>query len=222
MTDKEILVGKLQTFKKYGFIDSITFFELDFEAFKQKVCECIDELIESVENDASITQMKQVMKPYIQHLRSLSITETEEREYATFVYYELSQVVSVDLAFTLNTVLYGWVLTALTTNPFAKKKKWLDTVNVTKTIDNTCAKCKCCMVTRIIDYPKREGEQEEKIVDMRAIVNCKVCGEMNLILITEKGDLAHSYDYYIREEIPENWNEERAQQRMQQIMYWNN
>lgn len=220
MTDKEILIGKLQTFKKYGFQTWLTFYELDFESYKAVTCDCIDELIEGVNNDCSNRELKRIMKPYIAYLRNLHIGETEEREYIAEVYYDISLIISVDIAFSLNRVIYGWTLTALTTNPFEKKKKWIDIVNITKKIVNPCKKCNYKMTTNIIDYPKMEGDNEQRVVDMHAIINCKVCGQMDLVFITEDGDLAQSFDYYIREELPEEWTVERATQRMEQLKVW--
>lgn len=222
MTDKEILIRKLQTFKRHGFrgwAGPIEFFEVDFDAFQQGVWQCVDELIEAVNNNASTRELKKVMLPYITHLRHLQIGETEEREYVSQIYYELSQIIPVDVSFQLNRVIYGWLLTALTTNPFTKKGRLHRSEDIKKTLTNKCTSCGYEMRTNIINH-NQEREDEKMEVTMHAIVACKVCGELDLIFITEDGELVYSYDYYMKEEFPEDWTLEQARQRMEQVKQW--
>lgn len=196
------------------------FVEVDIDAFIQDVHRCIDELIEALGHNASSKELKHIMHPYIARLRRQRVAETEEREYVSEVYYELSQLVSVDISFQLNRVMYGWVLAALSVNIFRKKKKWIDECIIVQTITNTCTCCGCEMKTNIVN-PKESPNNEDMEVCMKAVILCKICGAYNLVFITEDGQFAHSEDYYLQEELPDHYTREQAEQRLSQIKEWN-
>lgn len=126
MNDKEQVIQRIEVLKCYvskGLDTSMNFYELDIRNFRDKVCACANELIEAIENNAAPKELKNIFLPYISYLKNLRMGETEEREYMCGTFYELSLIVSVDIAFKLNCILYGFVFTFLTDKILFPKKK---------------------------------------------------------------------------------------------------
>lgn len=221
MNNKEQVIQQIEVLKRYvskGWDTSMSFYELDINRFREKICSCSDELIEAIENDASPKELKNIFLPYISYLKSLRMGETEEREYMCGTFYELSLIVSVDIAFKLNCILYGFIFTFLTDKIlFPRKKKKI----VDQDLDNDIVEQKyesCEHYFKIRSF-HNNNEQENKT--SYAIVGCKECGTLNLISV--EGDTSSFYFsrvYYLMDILPEDFDDERAKQRFEQVKYW--
>lgn len=216
MTAKEITLRKLQTFKRRKH-DLNFFIEVDIQAFQEYINGCIDELYAGVEKDYPPQLLKNIFNKYLPSIRRMQIVETVEREYVCSELYELSRIVDVNISFRLNQIMYGTLLALL---PQRKPRGQKEPIY--ENIENTCTECGYVMRTKVNFY-ETEPEEEVKLGDIwegHVIVECPVCGGYNLVYIKDKRRGFASGDYRVTENLHNDYTEEEAIQRLEQIKYW--
>lgn len=231
MSDKEIVIRKLETFRKRKH-NQTAFIDVDLEKYQDYVDGCVTELIESVENDTTDREKKIILNRYLKYLRQMGICETVEREYVTQEFYELSQIVGVNVSFQLNRVIYGFSLTLFSTimsklRPQPKKIEQDD--GIVESFEVVCEECQYSMLGRAAFY---ESEHHNDIWIGKAIVECPVCGEYNLVFFEDREGYQGFVDgdYRVIEDLDawptdhpsqkKYWTKEDAEQRLQQVKYW--
>ncbi|MDR2915949.1 MAG: hypothetical protein LBV74_14180 [Tannerella sp.] len=112
MTEKEETIQKLKTFGKRRHRQS-AFIDVDLDIYQKYVDLCINELITEIERNDSPGRKKNILKKYLSYIRKMQIGETVEREYVCMEFYDLSQIVSIDVGFYVNKTLYGSFLAIL-------------------------------------------------------------------------------------------------------------
>ena len=224
MTEKEIKIRKLQTFKKRKH-DLDAFIDVDIVAFQEYVNECIDELIPAVEKDYPAPLLKSILKKYLPAIRQMNIGETVEREYVAEELYELSQIVGVNISFSLNRIIYGFTLALLLQCSLRSEHNRRGELKeqdgeIRKQEETICCGCGYVMITEII-FPQEPAEDDEYDTFCgRVVVECPVCGEYNLFYLKENGQAFVRGDYRVVENLDEYDSEEAAKQRYEQIKYW--
>ncbi|NDV70089.1 hypothetical protein [Dysgonomonas sp. 25] len=235
MSDKEITIRKLQTFRKRKHTQ-MAFYDVDLEEYQIYVDGCVGELLDVVEQDASDRQKKSILIRYLKYLRGMRIIETEEREYVTHEFYELSQIVGVNVSFHLNRVIYGLFMIiatkALKVLYFWRRPKERgesDNGRIREEFEITCTDCQYKMLGDAAFY---ESDTQNDVWLGKVIVECPVCGTYNLVFFEDRegyhgfvqGDyrVIEDLDTWPREDYSQkmHWTREQAEQRLQQIKYW--
>jgi len=231
MSDKEIVLRKLETFRKRKHNQN-AFIDVDLDRYQDYVDGCVLELVESVENDATEREKKIILRRYLKYLRQMGICETVEREYVTQEFYELSQIVGVNVSFHLNMVIYGFTLTAITTIMQKLRPKPKDVERndgIVEKFEIICEECQYHMPGRAAFY---ESDNHNDIWIGKAIVSCPVCGGYNLVFFEDRDGYQGFVDgdYRVIENLDawptdhpsqkKYWTREDAEQRLQQVKYW--
>ena len=172
--------------------------------------DCTDSLIDSVENNKNQRLIKKSLKNGLHSFDKLDY-DTEEREFICDYFFELSQIVEIDIKNELNNWLYGFGLNAMikVISAFKKPDK------IVETLSQNCTKCNSKLETFILE---RQPDIPDTAYD---IVKCKTCGEFNLI---DKGAGIKrlkfgNYDW-VEQLSKEEYNGEQAKTRLVQIKFF--
>jgi hypothetical protein len=128
-----------------------------------------DDLVEAVNNNASIKQLTSILKKELKQLRK-SDFDTEEKEFICDVFDKLSAYFGINISDDLNKWIYGSVLSTL-----FKIGKLINPEKIIETIVQPCTKCQVELETHIM-------QMEQGIPDYSwGVVKCNNCNELNLI-----------------------------------------
>jgi hypothetical protein len=133
--------------------------------------QCTDSIIDLVRNNASSHTLKRTLISGLARFNRFDY-DTEEREFISDYFTDLSGILSIKINNNLNAFLYGWLMVAFIKihKIFTNPEKGIDTFS------QNCTKCGSNLMTSIlkteVDNPKFGFE----------IVRCRVCGEYNMIV----------------------------------------
>jgi hypothetical protein len=172
--------------------------------------DCTDSLIDSIKSNRNESANKKIIKNGLQRFNKLDY-DTEEREFICDYFYELSQIINVDIKNDLNNWLYGFGINTMIKILSAFKKP--DRIIETQSQD--CTKCNSKLETFILE---RQPDTTDRAYD---IVKCKTCGEFNLI---DKGSGIKrlkfgNYDW-VEHLSKDEYNDEQAKTRLEQIKFF--
>jgi hypothetical protein len=170
----------------------------------------LDDLIKAVETDAQGRQLKAILFRHLAVFHK-SAYDTEEREFITDLFFQLAKIVNVDFKHQLNNWIYGIILGALIRLGSVFKKAQA----VVETLSQECNNCKTKLDTFII-------ERGDDIPDLCwDIIQCDSCNEYNLL---NKGPHIRQLRFgnyrWIEQLSKDEFNEEQAQVRLEQIRYF--
>ena len=171
---------------------------------------CAEELINQIQNDASNRQLKKTLKSGLSNLNKRDY-DTEEKEFICDYFFELAQIVEVDIKDDLNSWLYGSTFNALmkVVNTFKKPEQVLET------LCQDCTKCKSKLETFIL---KREAGIPDYAYQ---VVRCKECAEFNMIEVGPGVKEFRFGNYDTVEQLrKDEYTEEQAYVRLEQIKYF--
>lgn len=171
--------------------------------------ECANHLITAVEHQAKDKQLRAVLKDGLVKFNKQDY-DTEERELICDTFYELAQLVDIDITDTLNRWLYGSALSTL-----LKLKATLNPKNVIETLSQECPTCGGKLETYIIS-------KERGIPDFSwNIVQCKKCKDYSLISVGAEVKEMRFGNYDLIEQLPkEDFTQEQAAIRLEQIRHF--
>lgn len=171
--------------------------------------DCANHLITAVEQQANNKQLKAVLKDGLSQFNKQDY-DTEERELICDTFYELAQLVNIDLTDTLNRWLYGSALSTL-----LKIKAAIHPKKVIETLSQECPTCGGTLETHIIS-------RERGIPDFSwNIVQCKRCRDYSLISVGAGVKEMRFGNYDLIEQLPkEDFSKEQADIRLEQIKHF--
>lgn len=172
--------------------------------------DCADSLINSVKNNKNKKANKKILKSGLQRFNKLDY-DTEEREFICDYFFELSQIVDVDIKNNLNNWLYGYGINTIikVLSAFKKPDK------IIETLSQNCTKCNSKLETYILE---RQSDFPNTAFN---IVKCKTCGEFNLI-DQEPGIKRQKFGNYdwVEQLSKDEYNDEQAKTRLEQIKFF--
>lgn len=168
---------------------------------------CIDEVIEQVQKRASQKELILILKKGVSRLDKREY-DTEEKEFICDCFYQLSQIIGVDIKNILNKWLYGSFL-AIAIKFFSKREKVKDIIT------QNCTSCESKLETFILK--RRVDIQYESFI----IVKCKNCEEYNLLDLGKGIDSLRYGEYVLIEQLDKTeFTNEQAEIRLEQIKYF--
>jgi len=167
-----------------------------------------NELITAIESNKSKWKLKQILKGRLATFNKWNY-DTEEKEFISDLFFELSQIIDVDFRDNLNKWLYGYVIiTFMKVIQFFKPKK------IEESIKQNCTRCNAVMETA---FSRKENIPDEKWI----IGRCGSCKEFNLF---SHGPNIKSYsciNYIPEEYLPkEEFTYEQALTRLEQVKFF--
>ena len=178
------------------------------EQLENKMNLCLKSLIILIENNASEKELKKDLR---KSLRSFDRTnfDTEEKEFISDYFNQISKALEIDFKDDLNKWLYGNIVnTILKISEFIKGK-------IIETISQDCTKCNAKLDTFIL-----EKDNEIPASDF-FIVKCISCGEYNLIDNILKAKRLKFGNYEFIEQLSrKDYNLDEALIRLKQIKYF--
>ncbi|MBS2101157.1 DUF4844 domain-containing protein [Carboxylicivirga linearis] len=171
---------------------------------------CTDSLIASVQQNKNGRISKRILKNGLQKFNKLDY-DTEEKEFICDYFFELSQILNIDIKNDLNNWLYGFGLSSMIKVMSALKKS----DKIIETLSQNCTKCDSKLETFIME---RQSDIPDLAYD---IVKCKTCGEYNMI---DKGPGIKrlkfgNYDW-VEQLLKEEYDSEQAKTRLEQIKFF--
>jgi len=167
---------------------------------------CADALIEAVHSNKSDKQLKSVLKSQLYKFDKTAY-DTEEKDFICELFYELTQILSIDFADNLNKWLYGSTLNAL-----MKIQAALNPKKVLATIQQICPTCGGQLDTFIM-------RKEDGIPDYSwMIVQCKSCKDFSIVSVGPNVKETRFGNYQLVEQLPKSeFTREEAEIRLEQI-----
>ncbi|AWG20268.1 hypothetical protein FFWV33_01355 [Flavobacterium faecale] len=169
--------------------------------------DCSDHLIKGVQKNAIDKQLKKTITDWLNSL-SNSQYDTEELEFICDYFYQLAQIVEVDLKDSLNVWNYGKVLNNLfKITSFLKGKE-----NIIATLKQHCTDCNALLETFIL-------KKEAGIPDHNwHVVRCNKCKGYNLLSLGPNIKELRYGEYQTIEQLAKaSFNKEQAMIRLKQI-----
>ncbi|MEZ4936898.1 MAG: DUF4844 domain-containing protein [Crocinitomicaceae bacterium] len=223
MTNKEKILLQLNNFKKREKFSRDGWEARGLNPSAQEMSDqleklfnnCTEELIQEVENDASSRKLKGVLKSWLGSLNSFNY-DTEEREFIAETFYELANIVSVNISSNLNNWMYGkGIMSLLKIASFLKGKNKEEEEVILETLSQDCPKCGVKLETFVLE--KEEGVQD----DTFKIIQCNRCAEYSLLSLEPNIKQIRFGDYKLVEQLKKDeFSEEEAQERLEQIRYY--
>jgi hypothetical protein len=168
-----------------------------------------DELINALNTNSSSKQLFKILKSNLSLFRKQHY-DTEEKEFIVDVFFELSEIVEVDIKDHLNKWLYGSLLVSL-----MKIQKILKPERIIETLLQPCTKCEVELETHILK--KIEGIPEGDWL----IAKCNNCGEFNLIILGSGISESRFGNYQWVDTLRrDEYNYEHALNRLEQIKFF--
>lgn len=134
------------------------------------VNEVIDNLLETIDSDNAAKSAKNILKNGLKLFDKIGF-DTEEKEFIGDVFFELSNIVGINISSDLNKWLYGPLMNTLIKLSKLKSEK------IIKTLKQPCINCGIELESHIM-------KQEKGIPDISWIIaKCKNCKELNLLSI---------------------------------------
>ena len=167
---------------------------------------CIDQLVDSIQENKSQRELKKVLSINLKKLGP--DLDTEEKEFAADLYFQISKILDIDFKSQLNKWLHGSILMTLIkiTELFRGKEK------VIETIENNCTKCNAKLDTFILE------KMDANIQNDYNIVKCNNCAEYNLLDNGQGNKRIQFGNYELVEQLSKNaYNQEDAEIRLKQI-----
>jgi hypothetical protein len=141
-----------------------------------------DQFIAAIESGASPDELRTVLEKGLDSF-SESYFDTEENEYICELFYELGQMVGLNMSDEANSFMYGPGLAELLANQEEKKP--------VEVLENNCTKCGAILKTLIL-------EKDKDSPPGCIIGRCQSCDELNL-LEYEKDIKEIGFENYIAE-----------------------
>lgn len=171
---------------------------------------CVGSLITSTMGNNNQKIFKKLIKKGLKRFNKLDY-DTEEREFICDYFFELSQIIDVDIRIELNNWLYGFALGSIIRMISALRKPY----KTIETLSQDCTGCSSPLETFIFE---REANISDSNYD---IVRCKTCEEFNLI---DRGCGIKRFkigNYDTIEELSKDeYNDKQAKIRLEQIKYF--
>ena len=166
-------------------------------------------LIEALQKNSSNWKLKRILKSRLTLCRPIDY-DTEEREFISDLFFELSAIIEVDIRHTLNIWLYGRFLIYLT-----KIVKFFRPERILEVVSQSCTKCSNALEAHVLS-------KENGIPDRHWIIGkCKNCEEYNLFshgpnIKRIRYKTFFPTDYLSKDE----YTFQQAQERLEQIKYF--
>jgi hypothetical protein len=167
---------------------------------------CADNLIASINHNASKRQLKSVLKEGLSGFNDPDYN-TEEKEFICDIFYELTTITDIDFKDDLSNLLYGPALTTL-----SKIYKFIRPEREIETLSQPCTNCKADLQTYIM-------QKEKGLPDLSwFIIKCNKCSNLNLMSLVP-GIKEFKYGNYQMVDTlsKEEYTQEQALIRMEQI-----
>ncbi len=170
--------------------------------------ETADLLISAVEKNASARKMKSILLSSMRQCKRLEL-DTEEREYAVDLYFELSVIVGVNIKHQLNIFLYGYfIIGLLYIFRLVKGNRKV------KTIRQQCSNCDTVFVFGL-------DEKTLRPANTWLVVQCTTCREFHLAAHQESAQrVSFSNCMPVEMLSKDEYDEEQAKTRLEQIRYF--
>jgi hypothetical protein len=170
---------------------------------------CADALVDAVRKNATDKQLKSILKSHLANFTKWDY-DTEEREFICDLFFELAQIVEVDLADNVNRWLYGWTMNAL-----FKFQTAFNPRKVLDTIKQNCLTCGGAIDTFIM-------QRVEGIPDYSwNIVQCKSCKDFSLVTYGPNVKEVKFGNYDLVEQLPkDHFTKEQAEIRLEQVRHF--
>ncbi|SFQ47178.1 protein of unknown function [Hymenobacter arizonensis] len=171
---------------------------------------CSQALIELIEQNYSLSQRKKYLKAYLKSVERKSL-DTEEAEFVAEVFFELAQIVDVDIKYLLNSWLYGNLMGSLIkfSSYFRKPELVIDTLR------QPCSSCLAALETVVL---ARNTDVPDAVF---LIVRCNACGGFNLVDHGPGIAEMRFINYTSVEQLEKSeYDAERAMRRLEQLKYF--
>lgn len=178
MDDKQIMIDQLILFRNFNKFSDSAWNNRGLNPSDPGLCqklellfnECADNLLDGIKSGADSKALKRILKKGLGKFNK-SDYDTEEREFICDYFFQLSDIIKIDVKADLNTWLYGMAANLLfKMNSFLKGKE-----RILETLSQNCTKCDSKLESYIL-------RKEEGIPDHSwFIVQCNGCKEYNLL-----------------------------------------
>jgi hypothetical protein len=128
-----------------------------------------DALTDGLNHNLKEKQLKTILKNGLKMFDKADY-DTEEREFICDLFFELSDIVTIDIKADLNNWLYGALLSTL-----QKLSKIINPERIIETMAQSCTKCGIQLETHV--KKKQEGIPDSTWL----VVKCNNCNELNLL-----------------------------------------
>ena len=218
MASQQTIVDKLIVFRSREKFSPLAWGQRGLNPSNSAMCaelellfnDCADKLIKAVQSDPEPGQLKGILRNGLNYY-SKRYFDTEEREFICDNFFELSHIVAVDFKDSLNSWLYGPILSFLLrlTAIFKGRKK------TSAVLAQDCTNCGSRLETIIL-------KKEEGIPDaFWAIIQCNQCNEYNLLSPGPNIQECRFEGYKFIEQLTKaEFTEEQAKSRLEQIKYF--
>ncbi|MBW8687972.1 DUF4844 domain-containing protein [Chitinophaga rhizophila] len=218
MREKEHIITALAGFRRKNKFSYSVFQERGLHPSDDELCsglqallnDCSDQLIVAVNSGVDEKKLAKILKSNLSNIDAANY-DTEERELICDYFYELSQIVVVDIKSDLNNWLYGVILGTLLkiTSILKRSDKAL------YTLEQSCTGCKIPLKTAILSRNKGIPDHSWHVI------RCNNCDEYNLLSVGEGVSEYRFENYQSIEALPKSaYTKDEACVRLEQIRYF--
>ena len=217
MESKEIKIDKLRAFTLRDKFSTEKWEERGLNPSSYELCQNLNtifnsvvvELIGLINNGRADKELKSALKVNLKKINKNEF-DTEERDFICDLFFELGDILEVDIKSELNKWQYGVLFSNI-----LKLSKRLNPERVIETIQQPCTNCGFQLESQIT-------EKEEGIPDASWIVaKCNNCNELNLLSMAPNIKQLKFANYQWVETLSkEQYNSEQALIRLKQIKFF--
>ena len=215
MDKKQITINKLIAFRQTEKFSSSIWESRGLNPSSAEMCislekkfnDCADDLLSMVESGGNGKQLNKTLKNGLKRFNS-SDYDTEEKEFISDYFFQLSTIVEVDIKENINRWLYGTILNSF----FKATRSFQAKESINETLSQDCIKCGKILETFIIS--RKEGIPDPSWF----IIQCNNCNEYNLLSTGPNIKELRFGNYKLAEQLSKSeYDESEAKIRLNQI-----